>query len=1174
MTRDDPFVGREMELDGLSASLRRTLQGKPGVAVVCGEAGVGKTRLVREFGAMARHLDVRVISGRATEGSSTPYLPFMGVFEACAQDRGPTGALPDASALLNSVLGGASRPAISVSNVLGDAEHDRLRLFLLVTRQIRALVQREPTLIVLDDLHWADPPSLELLEQLAFAAADSAGHERLPLMIVAAHRPVPASHRLGKLLGRLRRETIATAIELDGLPASETGAMLRTLGVMPASSQLVDAVQSVTHGYPLFVQELVHQLHANGLLESVSGYTTVRTTPTGMALPRDLVSAVGARLETIDEDSLRTLTLAALLGDTFSADRVARVAGTDRESVLRALDAAAEQQVLVSDGTSFKFRHPLIRQALANRASDGRRELLHLRIAEALEAREDSPGALNLEMAHHLLAAGSQADKDDVARYARRGADHAFSIFAWAEAARLYAGAAEAARAAGKLSPRALGELHFLAGLSHHHDFDFALCLDQYERAMVAFREAGDLPGQAQTLRHQTRALYNTARTSYGDELDLRPHERVLAQLGESEPLIRGLLEEVMSQVYWTARDSARAEALARRALDRGQEVGDDRLRHHASFGLGLAQFQRGRLAEAFESYTQSLDYARRASNPWIESPPLQRLAVIHHAFGRLDAAERLGQEACTLTGLVSYGAETSFALANLATTAVARGQFQRAEERARQAVTMSYRTRYPWGATIALLGLACSRGLEGRFEDARHAVELLGRAGEVFDEPGPAIQFVVMAWLDMLAAHAAPGEPPRDVRDRLPLLVELLAASPFDANASAALCVIVEIAAAVGAPDLVVVAHDRLVTLAGTGMLLTSGGVFLLPRVLAMSSALLGRFDAADAYLQTAVREGEAMGARPELGRSLLDRAQLLVKRGGPSDARTAVDLGRRARAIFAELGMAPLLARATRLLEGLGEPASQRPGTAPSDALSPIEIEMLKRLARGRSHSEIASELLLHPSRVPELAERLFAKIDVSGPALATAYAFAHGILGPDSTPPPGPLVLMVTDMVGFTSFVERVGDVRARTTIHVHNRAIRHQLSRHHGKEVTHTGDGIMASFRSGDDAVGCAVDIQRELDRYSQEHPDRPIRVRIGLNAGRVLPEEDRLFGAALNAAVRVCGRASAGQILLSESAFAMAAGSAAAARALGSFALKGLADPVSIYELPWSASASA
>jgi class 3 adenylate cyclase/DNA-binding CsgD family transcriptional regulator/tetratricopeptide (TPR) repeat protein len=1159
--REDPFVGREIELEGLSATLRHALRGEPGIAIACGEAGVGKTRLLREFGALARRLEVQVAHGRAVEDSSIPYLPFMGVFEACALGAGAP--LDAASTPLSP---GAVAGTTTAARAPGDAEHDRLRHFLAITQQIRALASREPALIVLDDLHWADPASLDLLGQLVFEAADRAGRERLPLMIVVAHRPVPASHRLGKLLGQLRRESIAASIELDGLPPSETEAMIRNLGVASASHALVDSVQGVTHGYPLFVQELVHQLRASGLIETVDGYATVRTLPADTALPRDVTAAVGARLAPLGQASLKLLVLAALLGDSFSVDRLARVAGVEGESVVAAIEAGVDQQILVADGTSVRFRHPLIRQALASRATPERQQEIHLQIAQALEA-EGGPRATSLEIARHLLAAGARADTEEVVRYARQGADHAFSIFAWSQAARLYAGAAEAAGAARSVPAGELGELHFLAGLSHHHDFDLAPCLEHYGRAMQAFREADDLPGQARTLRHQTRALLSTARTSYGDQLDISQHERVLATLGDREPVIRGFLHEVMSQVLWTARDSKQAEVLARRALALGAEAGDDRLRYHASFALGLAQFQSGRLTEALASYEDSLEYARRTGDPWIESPPMQRLAVIHHSYGRLDAAERLGREACALTGRIAYGAETSFALANLATTALARGQFRQVEEHAREAITIAYRTRYPWAATIALLALASARAFEGRLQDACHAVELLGKPGEVFDEPGAAIQFLVRVWLDLLAVDAAPDDPHDEVRARLPVLVALLAENPFDANAAAAMCVVVELAGALGVQELASVAHDRLVRLAEGGMLLTSGGVFLLPRVLGAISALLGRFDAADAYLAVAEREARAAGADPELGRTLLDRARFFLLRGGPDDPDAAADAARRAGRIFADLGMGPYHARAVRLARSAGAPASSL-AAVPSDALHPREIELLERLARGRSHEEIASDLLLHPESVAPLAEQIFTKIDVPGPSLATAYAFAHGIVGHEGAAPPGPLVLMVTDMVGFTSFVERVGDVRARTIIHVHNRAIRRQLSRHQGKEVTHTGDGLMASFVSADAAVGCAVDIQKEFARYSLENPDRPIRVRIGLNAGVVLPEEDRLFGAALNAAVRICGRAGAGEIFLSESVVSMASEGVAAARPLGSFPLKGFADPVPIYELPW------
>jgi class 3 adenylate cyclase/tetratricopeptide (TPR) repeat protein len=1177
--RETPFVGREVELDALSSILRHVLRGKPRVAVVAGEAGVGKTRLIREFALIARHLDVYVVQGRAIEDSSVPYLPLMSVLRRSHAPVAPGSPSEGADAtntagLVASLSGTVAPLATTVGNAVRNGEHDRLRIFLAVTQEVIALAHQQPTLIILDDLHWADPSSLDLLEHLVFAAADAADFERLPLMVLITHRPIADDHRLGRLLDRIRRESLTDAFEIEGLGSAETAAIVRALEPSPASNQLIQAVQAATRGYPLFIQEFVEQLRADGLLEQAGGYTTVRSLPAGVpSPPRDVSDAVTARLKPLSSEDMPVLNLAALLGDSFTAEQLARVAGAHADAIAPRLASALDQKVIVVDQAGFRFRHPLLRRALAGSVSPARRQAIHLQIATALSAADaEASGATSVEIADHLLAAGPQADPARVIEHARRGADHAFSVFAWAEAARLYAGAADAASAAGTVHGSALGELQFLAGLAHQHDFDIGPCLDRYERAMRAFEEAGDFAGQAQTLRHQTRVRYiTTGTTNYGDAIDLERHERVLAALGDSSPLVRGLLLEVMSQVCWTTRNSARAEALARRALDLGERIGDDRLRHYASFSLGLAQFQGGHLDEALESYERSIEYARRADDPWIENPPLQRLSLIAHGCGRLDDADRLARQGRELTGRVAYAAEASYAFANLATTAVARGRFREAEGLAREAITLTRRTRYPWGGLIALLALASARTQQGRFQDARHALRLLRTPGEVLEQPGATVQFMVTAMEDLIVVHEGPGPALGEIQDRVTRLGALIGAAPFDANATSGMCAVVEIAAAVGAADAARVAHSRLARLFQAGLVLTSGGVFGIPRVLALGAVLLGDEQAAAKYFLAAEDSARTSGARPELGRSLLDHACFLLKEGDEDALRAAGERALLACAIFDEVGMAPYFDRAARLAESCGLVAPSPSPRSRKGELERREVELLERVARGRSPQEIAAEQLLDPESVADEIERLFAKIDVSGPALAAAYAFGHGIVGPESSPTPGPLVLMVTDMVGFTSFVERVGDARAQTTIHVHNRTIRFQLTRHHGKEVTHTGDGMMASFSSGDDAVACAIAIQRQLTRYSEEHPDAPIRVRIGLNAGRVLPEEDRLFGAALNAAVRVCARAEAGQVLLSASALAMTSeGVASVARELGTFPLKGFANPMAIYELPWSA----
>jgi class 3 adenylate cyclase len=230
----------------------------------------------------------------------------------------------------------------------------------------------------------------------------------------------------------------------------------------------------------------------------------------------------------------------------------------------------------------------------------------------------------------------------------------------------------------------------------------------------------------------------------------------------------------------------------------------------------------------------------------------------------------------------------------------------------------------------------------------------------------------------------------------------------------------------------------------------------------------------------------------------------------------------------------------------------------------LTAQETSLLRRIAQGRNHTQIARELLIDSARVATLAAVLYAKLEVDGPGLATAYALAYGITAPAAAVHYESTVVMVTDMVDFTGLVQRLGDLAARRVVHAHNIAVRRLVAQHGGKEVTHTGDGMIVAFRVADEAIACAQAIQHELAAHTS---GTPVSIRIGLNQGRVLPEEDRLFGAALIAAVRICARAQGGQILLSETVCRSIANQASVAlTALGKVQLKGFDAPAEIYAL--------
>jgi class 3 adenylate cyclase len=167
-----------------------------------------------------------------------------------------------------------------------------------------------------------------------------------------------------------------------------------------------------------------------------------------------------------------------------------------------------------------------------------------------------------------------------------------------------------------------------------------------------------------------------------------------------------------------------------------------------------------------------------------------------------------------------------------------------------------------------------------------------------------------------------------------------------------------------------------------------------------------------------------------------------------------------------------------------------------------------------------------------------------------------------------PSGLVTLLFTDMEGSTTLTQRLGDAKAQEVLRTHNTILRDALKAHSGSETKHTGDGIMASFASASGALQSAIDMQRALSAHNESNPDIPIRVRIGLNAGEPVVEEEDLFGTAVQLAARICAHAEPGQILASDLVKGLAAGKRFLFADHGDVALRGFEEPVRLYEVRW------
>jgi class 3 adenylate cyclase/DNA-binding CsgD family transcriptional regulator len=1186
-----PFIGRRLEFDWLDHRLGEALDGHPQVVFIVGEAGIGKTRLVTELCARAAGADADVSRGRCYEDLTLPYLPFLDGLLAYLihVPADSTDTLASDVALIRRLLHhDATDQAAAASTPPIPSSSGHLQLFLSVSRATIARAQRRPIVVVVEDLHWADRASMELFTHLAFAVADASAQEPVPLLLVATHRPLEPQSHVAHALDRMRRERICRTLEPQGLSESEVGELIESLDAARPSPQLIATVREATQGNPLFVTEVVHHLMHQGVLRDPAAPLVGSLAPTALRFPDPLTGLIAARLQGLSAACRSMLTVAACLGDRFSLPALRAAMDATAAALDEWLDEAARQRLVLRETPTMQFAHPLIRHVIYTEADAVQRQQTHHQIARALERLyPDDLDAHWLEIAHHYISAGSGADADTVVRYARRAGDQAFAVCAWGEAAAYYESALSARVAADDFPSAQRADLHFKAAAAHYRNLDAGPCIAHYERAVTAARQVGDLRHLAEALLGQTRAHLTLAADAYGTRIDTRALEDVLAQLGEEAPALRGRIWSILAEVACYGRQPDHAESLAQRALQVGEQIGDQALCAHACTTLGWAHMDRMRVRDSLQSCERSLAHARASKDLWVLGWPLGRQPMLLMWLGRLDDAAVAAHEALAVTRQTLDWAEHSLALSVLGSVAVARGAFDTAESHTQTTLLLAQRSHYPWGAAVALAGLACARTQRGRLRAATDALAPLAQPGGIFAQLGTPSQILAWVYGQLLQAHAGRLD---EVRAQCAALPPVGDEDRTDIKALPGFCALVEIADLTALPGLAAAPYEVLALAAERGVQFTTGWVFLMERVLGVAAALQRSWEAAEAHFERALGTAAAAGAQPELGRTCLDYTRMLVARGARGAERDrAIALLERAMPILSALQMEPFLNRAGQLADSLGVPLAT---AAPVETdLRPQEVEILARLARGHSDDHIATELLLSPATVAEDVRRICAKVGVEGRAAATAYALKKGLAssprwrpvarpapsvvaeGPAEHPyralPAGqPLVILFTDLEGSTPLIERLGDARAQALLRTHNGIIRACLERHGGTEVKHTGDGIMASFVSAAGAIDCAVAMQKAFAADNQQHPDTPLRVRIGLNAGDPVKEEGQLFGAAVNAAARICNHAEAGQILVSDVVRRLSAYGEAMFADRGPVPLKGFSHPFRLHAVQW------
>jgi tetratricopeptide (TPR) repeat protein len=466
-----------------------------------------------------------------------------------------------------------------------------------------------------------------------------------------------------------------------------------------------------------------------------------------------------------------------------------------------------------------------------------------------------------------------------VVAYARRAGDHAFAVFAWAEAARFYEATLDTAEATTLLSAWEQAELHYLAGLSHSR-MEVGSSLDHHDKAVSAYHASGDLGGVAQTLLEKTRVAGTIASVPYGTLAELQPLEHAVQTLGSTDPELCGRIWAEMAQVYWHGRQTGKAEELALKALAIGRATNNERLRAEASFGLGLAYLQKLQLHEALASWQETCAAAHEINDLLLQGGALSRMSWTLTCQGRLQEAESVAHQAGHLIEKTHEWSNYALALANLAVIAVIQGNFPEAEKRVQEALVMVSRSRNPWGGLLALLALASLQFYRGAWTEAEDTLSNLLTPGHLFADPGSALDIIAGLPRRLVRAYAHPAPE---------LVLPISAATSPDIFFVTGLCALGDIGDRTNDPTLARSASPMLELAAERGGLVSSGWGALLPRVLGVIASLDRHWETAEARFQTAISTAEQIGAQPELGRSYLDYARMLVRRNAPADHQRA---------------------------------------------------------------------------------------------------------------------------------------------------------------------------------------------------------------------------------------------------------------------------------------------
>ncbi|MFD8806399.1 AAA family ATPase [Streptomyces sp. NPDC059597] len=990
------FVGRADELDTLRDALARAAQGEPQALLLGGEAGVGKTRLTEEFGALAAARGAVVARGGCVEigADGLPFAPFSGAL------RTLRAALPDPFA---DAANGQEAELARLLPELGEStaahrpdEQGTARLFELTARLLERASAERTVVLVLEDLHWADTATRHLLAYLFRTLRTG----RVLLLATYRSDDIHRRHPMRPLLAELDRLRTVRRLELARLTREEVGRQIAGILAAEPDPRQVDAIFERSDGNAFFVEEL-----------AVAGCEGC-----GTGLTDSLRDLLLVRVEALPESAQRVVRIVAEGGSTVEHRLIAAVARLAEDDLIEALRAAVGAHILIPDpdGDGYRFRHSLVREAVADDLLPGERSRLNRRYAEALEA---DPGLVPAD-ARLLRLAGYWYHAHDPAKalpavldaavVARRRHAYTEQLRLLERATALWDTAPDEIRAA--LRPLDCVDVYPAPALPPGEPGRPAAPLryvDLLAEAVVAGNFGGERERALKICKRALRLLEDEPDPLRAAWFWVQRSRLVQAlargdgrrELATAQDLVRGLPPsemhaEVLTLVAgWSMLHDPGPDAFAaaKRAVEYARMVGAREMELHARLTLGSLMIDAGGIEAGLAELRQVSADALAEGVTEVARRAYINLPAVLLNLGRQREAEPLLREGLEFARRSGPRDPQAWMWGNLADTLYALGHWTEAAEAAGRALRTGTSARPQGGGALSLARFALSRG------DSAAASRHLAVARERYGTQDPMPQ----QWLPVarvaLGVAAAEG---RFEDARAELRTALERGVPTGAHRDA--WPLLRAAATTEADLRTLPAAEpgraaHLALLRETVRTMPTGIPLWRAYEEWTRAELLRAEDRATAAVWSPVAGAFECLDRPyDLARVRYRLAEALLAEGGEDERDRAVELLRLCAAVAGHLGARPLAEAVARLVRRARLTLARVPKQAlavadPAAALGLTERErdVLRLVSAGRTNRQIAEELFISPKTASVHVSNILAKLGVSSRGEAAALA-----------------------------------------------------------------------------------------------------------------------------------------------------------------------------------------